>query len=165
MSSRVFGVALVAVVAGSLIGLVMLGNFGISLAALRIATGVIFFLVALRLVLAQYAGDEPQPPLPEEPMAATLAITFPIVVTPYGIAAVIGLLASAADSARVWTILALAAGMMVINFGAMLGARRILRGVPLFVLQVLSSVLGVVQVALAIEITLAGIRELSPARG
>jgi small neutral amino acid transporter SnatA (MarC family) len=55
--------------------------------------------------------------------------------------------------------------MMVINFGAMLGARRILRGVPLFVLQVLSSVLGVVQVALAIEITLAGIRELSPARG
>jgi multiple antibiotic resistance protein len=65
LAFRVFGVALLAVLVGGFLGRAMLGRFNVSVPALLIATGIIFFLVALNLVLEQYGpAHAPPPPCP-----------------------------------------------------------------------------------------------------
>jgi len=158
---RAFVVALVAVVAGGFIGKALLGNWNISVAALEMSGGIIFFLVGLRLVLEQYNTVRAAPePLPEAPMAAAMRVTFPLVVTPYGIAALIVMLANSPDSARTLSVLAILAGVMVLNLLAMLFARQIMAGLMVIVLQILGAVLGVLQVALAVEMMVHGLQEL-----
>jgi multiple antibiotic resistance protein len=104
------------------------------------------------------------PPLPAAPMAAAMRITFPTVITPYGIAALIVLLSGSHDARRTAGILGLVTGIMVLNLLAMLYARRIMSGVPLMVMQVLGGVLGVLQVGLALEMILLGLRQLGVLR-
>ncbi|HEY1459859.1 MAG TPA: MarC family protein [Casimicrobiaceae bacterium] len=158
---RAFVIALVAVVAGGFIGKALLGNWNISVAALEMSGGIIFFLVGLRLVLEQYNTVRAAPePLPEAPMAAAMRVTFPLVVTPYGIAALIVMLANSPDSARTLSVLAILAGVMVLNLLAMLFARQIMAGLMVIVLQILGAVLGVLQVALAVEMMVHGLQGL-----
>lgn len=161
LSLRVFVTSVIAVLVAAFLGSAMLAKWSISLPAIHIAIGIVFFLVAIRMVLEPYSGDRAAPPpLPKEPWAATLRLTFPTVLTPYGIAAVIALVAGADDPARVQMILALAVVVMVLNLLAMLFARKILRGVFLLVLLVLGSVLGVLQVALSVQIVIWGLQGL-----
>ena len=158
---RAFALALVAVVAGGFVGRALLGNWGISVPALMLAGGIIFFLVGLNLVLEQYQpAQAAPPPLPAAPMAAALRIAFPAVVTPYGIAAVIALLVNSPDTARTASIVAILIGVMVLNLLAMLYSRRLMGGATVMGLQILGAVLGVLQVALAVQLILRGLREL-----
>jgi multiple antibiotic resistance protein len=163
IAGRAFIIATIAVVAGSLLGRALLDNWAVSLESMIIAAGVIFFLVALRQLLAEYdpalAAATP-PPLPNDPTAAAIRLLFPIVLTPYGIAAVIVLLANSKDTQRTAMILGLAVAVMVLNLLAMHYARKILVGVTMIVLQVLGAVLGVLQVALAIQFMLTGLQRL-----
>src|SRR5262249_49790389 len=95
---RAFAIALIAAIVGGLLGAFLVDNWHISIAALTLAGGIIFFLVGLSLVLEQYQLSHAAPaPLQGEPMAAALRIAFPTVVPPYGIAAVIALLANSPD--------------------------------------------------------------------
>ena len=158
---RAFALALIAAVIGGFVGKLLVDNWQISLAALTLAGGIIFLLVGLRLVLEQYqpAHDAPTP-LPEVQMAAALRVAFPTVVTPYGIAAVIALLVNSHDAPRTFGILAFLIGVMVLNLLAMLYARRIMGGVTLLALQIFGAVLGVLQVALAVQMILRGLLDL-----
>ena len=81
-------------------------------------------------------------------MAAAFRLVFPIVLTPYGIATVIALLAATKDTQRIEVIIALLVGVMVLNLLAMLFARRVMHGVTVVVLQLVGAVLAVLQVAL-----------------
>jgi pimeloyl-ACP methyl ester carboxylesterase len=88
-----------------LIGRATLAKCHVSIPALQITAGLVFFLVAIRHVLEPYEpAHAPAPePLPPTPFAAALRLVFPMVLTPYGIAAVIALLAasgSVSDVAR-----------------------------------------------------------------
>jgi multiple antibiotic resistance protein len=161
LALRVFLVSVCSLLVAAFLGRALLDKWGVSIPALLIAVGIIFFLVAIRMVLAQY---DPEPatvtPLPESPWAATLRLTFPTVLTPYGIASVIALVALAMEPARVGMILGVAVTVMVVNLVAMLFARKILRGLTLLVLQLLGAVLGVLQVALSIQIILWALQEL-----
>jgi len=158
---RAFALAVIAAVVGGFAGRILVDNWQISIAALTLAGGVIFLLVGLRLVLEQYQPVHAAPaPLPEAPMAAALRIAFPTVVTPYGIAAVIALLVNSPDAARTAGILAILIGVMVANLLAMLYARRIMGGVTVLVLQIVGAVLGVLQVALAVQMILRGLHDL-----
>jgi len=160
ISLRAFAIALVAVLAGGFVGKALLGAWNISVAAMELAGGVIFFLVGLSLVLEQYKTARVAPEaLPAAPMAAAMKVTFPLVVTPYGIAALIIMLANSPDAARTSSILAILAGVMVLNLLAMLFARQIMAGVVIIALQILGAVLGVLQVALAIEMFVRGLRD------
>jgi len=159
---RVFVLSLFAVAMGGLLGRALALNWDVSMPALLISTGVIFFLVALQVVLEQY-----EPPkeaiassLPSDPTAAALKVTFPTVVTPYGIAALIALLAATNQStsqAMIWGILF---GVMVLNLLAMLAAHAVMHGVLLLGMRLLGAVLGVLQVALAVQIVLLALRKL-----
>jgi len=159
-----FVIATVAVVAGSLLGRAIAAKWHVSIGSLLIAAGIIFLLVALKQLLEQYepphASEAPPPPLPQSPMAAAVRLLFPIVLTPYGIAAAIVLLAASAETERTELILALLVAVMAINLLAMLFARKILVGVMMIVLQVLGAVLGVLQAGLAIEFIVRGLQQL-----
>ena len=159
---RVFVLSLFAVGVGGFFGRHLVHRWHISMPALLISTGIIFFLVALRVVLEQYEPprDAAPPPLPAEPMAAALKLTFPTVVTPYGIAGLIVLLAATADTVREEMIFGILLGVMVLNLLAMLFARAIVQGALLLALRLLGAVLGVMQVALAMQIMLQGLESL-----
>ncbi|HEY2775159.1 MAG TPA: MarC family protein [Candidatus Binatia bacterium] len=163
-----FVIATAAVIVGSLIGRAIAAKWHVSIGSLLIAAGIIFLLVALKQLLEQYEpphASETPPPLPQSPMAAAVRLLFPIVLTPYGIAAAIVLLAGSTETERTELILALLVAVMAINLLAMLFARKILVGFTMIVLQVLGAVLGVLQAGLAIEFIVRGLRELKIVSG
>ena len=152
---RAFGLACIAVSAGGLVGRTMMQQWNVSVTAMLLAGGIIFLLVGLRLVLQQY-----EPPIshapgadPLSPFTAAMRITFPIIVTPYGVAALIVLLANR-DTMMTVRILAIVIAIMVLNLLAMLNVRRIMAGMTVVALQIVGAVLGVLQVALAVQLIL-----------
>jgi multiple antibiotic resistance protein len=157
-----FVLASIAAVAGGFVGRALLSNWQVSNAALTLAGGTVFFTVALRQLLEQYEPPRAAPaePLPASPVAAACQLVFPMLLTPYGIAAVIALLASSRDSTRTAMIVATVVFVLFLDLLAMLFARRILVGFTVIVLQVLGAVLAVLQVALAIQFILVGLRSL-----
>ncbi len=157
---RAFAVATIAIVAGAFIGRALADNWRISLPAMLLTAGVIFFLVAIRQLLEQYEPPHVATPLPASPMGAALRIIFPTVITPYGVAAVIALLAASANAQRVELIIGLLVAVMFLNLIAMLMARRVMSGVTVVTLQLLGAILGVLQVGLAIQIILSGLQRL-----
>jgi multiple antibiotic resistance protein len=80
-----------------------------------------------------------------------MPLAFPAIVTPYGIAALVVLLAFSDGVEGRLTIGAVVVAIMVLNLVVMLTARR-LAIVLAFVLPILGAVLGVVQVALGLQI-------------
>jgi multiple antibiotic resistance protein len=134
----------------------ILSSYGIPLPILVLSGGIILFLVALKNVLEQFEEHEPPKAEAKAPPAAAMKVAlmplaYPAIVTPYGIAALIVLLAfSDGQEGRV-TIGAAVVAIMVLNLIVMLTARR-LAIVLAFVLPILGAVLGVVQVALGLQI-------------
>lgn len=160
---RVFALSLLAITVGGFLGRLLALNWSISIPALLIATGVIFFLVALRLVLEQYEPQKEHVPiaLPADPLAAALKLTFPMVVTPYGIAAVIVLLAATSQTVSktmLWGVLVVVMGL---NLIAMLCAQTVMHGLIVLGMRLLGAVLAVLQVALAVQIVLLALRKLN----
>jgi multiple antibiotic resistance protein len=158
---RVFVIALVAVVVGGYLGSALAAKWSVSVPAILIATGVIFFMVAIDVAMSPYTPAHASPePLPQQPMAAALRLTFPLVVTPYGIAALIAVMAATDDPTRVKHIYLLLVAVMGVDLLAMLFARQIMRGPILLALRVVGAVLGVLQVGLAVQIIIRALRDL-----
>lgn len=159
---RAFVLAVIAVLAGGFVGQALAKNWNISIPAMLLTGGIIFFLVGLRQVLEQYEpAHAAASPLPAPPLAAAMKVAFPLVVTPYGIAALIALLANSHETARTSGIVGILVGVMVLNLLAMLFARKIMGGITLIALQILGAVLGVLQVALALEMILRALTDLN----
>jgi multiple antibiotic resistance protein len=78
-------------------------------------------------------------------------LAFPIIVTPYGIAAVIVFMSIAPDQDNQLIIGAIVVGIMLLNLIIMLFNRYIAKILAL-VLPILGAILGVVQVALGLRI-------------
>jgi multiple antibiotic resistance protein len=134
----------------------ILSSYGIPLPILVLSGGIILFLVALKNVLDQFEAHEPPteevkaPPAPAMKVAL-MPVAFPAIVTPYGIAALIVLLAFSDSQQGRLAIAGAVVAIMVLNLIVMLVARR-LAIVLAFVLPILGAVLGVVQVALGLQI-------------
>ena len=158
-----FLVALLVAVGGGFLGRSLLANWQVSPSATVVAGGIVFFVVALRQLLEQYepAAVMAREPLPPSPVAAACRLVFPMIVTPYGIATVIALLALSPDASRTAMIVGLVVLVMLLNLLAMLFARRILVGVTVIVLQVVGAVLAILQVALAVQLILKGFEDLN----
>ena len=158
---RAFVLASIAALLGGFGGRALAQNWHIQVPVMLLTGGLIFFLIGLRQVLEQYEPPHAEKAsLPAAPLAAAMRVAFPVVVTPYGIAALIALLASSHDGGRTGAIVALLAGVMVLNLLAMLFARKIMAGMTLIGLQILGAVLGVLQVALAVEMILRALGDL-----
>src|SRR5262249_52989078 len=88
IAARTLVLGTIAAVVGGVVGKLLVLNWQISPAALTLAGGIIFLLVGLSVVLEQYNPAHATPaPLPDAGWGAPLRVAFPIVVTPYGIAA------------------------------------------------------------------------------
>jgi multiple antibiotic resistance protein len=157
-----FVIATVGVVIGVLLGQFLADKWHISLPAMTLAAGIVFFLVALRQLMEQYdtGGASVPEPLPDSSIAAGAKLVFPIVLTPYGIAAAITLLVASEATERTVTILLLLVSVMCLDLLAMWFARRILTGLAAIALRVLGAVLAVLQVGLAIQLVLVALRSL-----
>ncbi len=131
-------------------------NLHISISAIMLAGGIILFLVALQMVMQMYSTprrDETPPAAPTLSMAVS-PLSFPTIVTPYGLAILIILMAAAQDATRQIGIIGALLVTMMLNLLTMLYAQKILKAIGVITLQILGSVLGVLQVALGIEIIL-----------
>ena len=155
--------ALALLIAGFL-GESILSNYGIPLPVLALSGGIILFLVALKNVLEQFEAAEPHTDDVAVPPAAAMKVAmsplaFPTIVTPYGIAAVVVLVAFGQTLESRLTVGAVVVGIMVLNLIVMLVARR-LQIVLAVVLPIFGAVLGVIQVALGLQIINSALRQL-----
>ena len=161
---RAFLMATISAIAGGFLGAALLTNWHVSIGAMVIAGGLVFLLVGLRQLLEQYepphAPDPNMPALPAAPTAAALKLLFPLVLTPFGIAAVIVLLALSTEGGRTELIVGMVVAVMLLNLITMPFARKILVGVTMVILQILGAVLGILQAGLAVQIILRGLRDL-----
>ncbi|MET0893040.1 MAG: MarC family protein [Pseudoxanthomonas sp.] len=151
--------ATVAVVTGGLVGASLMTNWRIDTPILEITAGVIFLLVALPMVMQPYARHAPPAAADPAVPPTVISIVFPMVLTPYGIAAVILLLAISADQTRTLLVLGMVVANMLLCLLGMLCARWIMRkaAVPLLVL---GTVLAVLQAALGLQIVYTGLHGL-----
>ncbi len=157
---RIGALAAMIVIAGGFVGRGLLGNWEVPVEVLQLAAGMILFVVAFRIVLQPYEDREAMTsPPPAAGRPSVTQLVFPLVLTPYGIAAVIALLAASMGTERTGLIVAMLLAVMVLNVLAMAFVRPLLRvlGMPL---QALGAVLGVLQVALALQIMLGALRGL-----
>jgi multiple antibiotic resistance protein len=160
-----FSIACLAGLAAAFVGRSTLEKWNVSLPALLLTAGLVLLLVALQAVLLQYSSP---PDLPAENEAfrasapknlASSPIAFPHIITPYGTAALILLVSAADDRSRVLQILGIFLVVMFLNLAAMLFARPILK-YGTGVLSFLGAVLGILQVALAVQMLIIGGRML-----
>jgi multiple antibiotic resistance protein len=145
-----------ALLAAAFLGQSFLRKYGIPLPVLALSGGIIFFLVALKGVLAQFAPLEPRTDevgvAPAAAMkVAMMPLAFPTIVTPYGIAALVVMLSFSQSLEDRLIVGAVVLAIMATNLMIMLLARRLMPVLSV-VLPILGAVLGVVQVALGLQI-------------
>src|SRR4029450_7479453 len=126
LSLRAAGMAARIAIAGGFLGRALLESWEIPVLVLRLTAGLILFVVAFQLVLAPYQAPPASTGLASErPTAAKLV--FPMVLTPYGIAAVIALLAQSKGTGRTELIVGMLLVVMLLNLLAMAFARFLFR--------------------------------------
>lgn len=147
------GIACAGGLAAAVLGQRALVTWGVSRATLLLAAGIVLFVVALHATVAPYApaAEQPVASLPPHPALSPLAV--PLILTPYGVATFILILAVTHDPERQALVFGLFLVVMLLNLGAMWHARSILRWGG-GVLALVGAVLGVLQVALALQLIL-----------
>lgn len=144
--------------AGGFAGQKLLESWGIPVPVLLMGAGIIFFLVALGIVLPHPA--EPSPAT--EPQAPhVMQVVFPMILTPYGMAALIAFLATSADMNRTLTIVGLLLLNMLLNLICMVFVRPIVKTLTPVGMQIVFAVLGVLMVGLALNIIIESARYLN----
>jgi multiple antibiotic resistance protein len=147
-------------VVAAVVGQNTLVSWGISWPALHLAAAIVLLLVALKTVLAQYEPPvQAQKAAAPPPNMALSPLAFPTILTPHGIATFILILTVVRDPRRDAIVILLFFVVMAINLLVMRTARTIVRrgGTAL---AILGAVLGVLQVALAVQMMLDSLNEL-----
>jgi multiple antibiotic resistance protein len=134
--------------------------WGLSHSVLHLAGGLILLLVALQAVLAQYQLEAKKPDAPAwSHNVALVPVTFPIILSPHGIAILILLLAEADTVAQDVSIVSLFLAVMGLDWIVMWFGRPIVRRGHIL-LTMMAPVLTVLQVALASQMVIASLRSL-----
>lgn len=146
----------------ALAGETLLGKYHISLEAVRISGGLVLLIAALMIIFQKPQSPSPGSGTPTATQLAASPIAVPIIVPPAGVAAVlISVMIAPQFPGAMQAVFICLAIMMVLDFLAMYFIDRIMKVPGLtIVLTVLASVLVFVQVGLAIETILNGLRGL-----
>jgi len=158
---RGFLYSTIALLLAALIGENILGKYGIPIPILAISGGIILFLVAILNIIHQFDPPVTKDDNPVKPTMkmAIYPLAFPTIVTPYGIAAVIVFFALAPDLNSKLIVGAVVLGIMVLNLVFMLINRYTFKYLAV-VLPLLGAILGVVQVALGLQIIYKALTQL-----
>jgi multiple antibiotic resistance protein len=150
--SAVFASA--ALLVAAFLGRSILDSYRIPVPVMALSGGLILLLVALKNLLQQFqldvVADRPAAPAPGI-REAMMPLAFPTIVTPYGIAAVVVLMALTVDTQARLLVGGIIVAIMLVNLVIMMLARKIMPVMGI-VLPILGAVLGVVQVALGLRI-------------
>ena len=142
-----------ALLLAAFLGQRIISNFDIPLPILAISGGLILFLVALLTIIKQFGtatSNEEKNIVPTLNIALS-PLAFPIIVTPYGIAAIIVFLALSPDLSGKLYVGAIVLAIMALNLILMLITRHIYKFLAVF-LSLLGAILGIVQVAVGLMI-------------
>lgn len=145
--------SIIALLLAAFLGESILSRYGIPLPILAFSVGLILFLVALQVIIQQFSPLEQEVHnelIPTLKMAVS-PLAFPTIVTPYGIAAVIVFLAVSPDQETKFMVGGIVIGIMILNLFVMLITKYIFKFLAL-TLPILGAVLGVIQVALGLNI-------------
>ncbi len=149
------------------IGVNVLGKWRVSLDGLRLAGGLILLLSALKVVTGQSTDNvgRQQKITAETPVSATLSLAFspmatPIIITPYGVVAILFFMSLARDYASKAEVIGLVLLMMLLNYLGMLAANRIMKTVGFPILKLIGWIFAVMQSALAIDVMIGAFRSL-----
>lgn len=158
LAFRAFTLSCAAIITASF-GQLLLKKWQVSPASLLLTSGIILFLVALNTVLEQYTPSAKSNTSAQAPSLALAfaPLTFPIIITPYGTAALVIILAISSDVTYTLSVLGIALGVMVLNLFGMIFAQKILKFAQ-GPLMILGAVLAVLQVALGVQIMLLGLK-------
>jgi len=143
----------IALLLAAFLGQRIISNFDIPLPILAISGGLILFLVALLTIIKQFGtatSNEEKNIVPTLNIALS-PLAFPIIVTPYGIAAIIVFLALSPDLSGKLYVGAIVLAIMALNLILMLITRHIYKFLAVF-LSLLGAILGIVQVAVGLMI-------------
>ncbi|MBR8830771.1 MAG: hypothetical protein N5P05_001006 [Chroococcopsis gigantea SAG 12.99] len=152
----------------ALIGVYVLGKWRVSLDALRLSGGLILLLSALKVVTNQSPiNTEPKNKITiDTPLSASLSLAFspmatPIIITPYGVVAILFFMSIAkSDDTFKGEVIALIFLMMVLNYVGMLLAKRIMKTLGFPILGLIGWIFAVMQSALAIDVMLSAFKSL-----
>ena len=147
------GLACAGGVVAAVLGQRALANWRIERPTLLLAAGIVLFVVALRAVTTTAPRPRSTQPVAAPPYAALSPLAVPLILTPYGIATFILSLAVTHDLRRQMVIFGLFLVVMLLNLLAMWFGEWIFRWGG-GVLALIGSVLGVLQVALALQLML-----------
>lgn len=160
LAFRGFWISTVTIVAVVFLGAGMLANYRVSLNALLTATGLILAIVAARSILRMYGSKQNADPSPAKPdlSMALSPLTFPTILSPYGIAVVLLLtIIGERVDVNVYLILAFVLILMALDYIGMLFARGALKVLRPEFLQVLGVVLSVIKLGIGITWIYGGI--------
>ena len=138
----------------------LLGVFHVSIPALKLAGGLILMLYALEMVLGSKSQEEPKTDLAESTNIAVFPLAMPLMATPQGLVAIVTLTAAAPGTSEVALMIGLILGVMAFNFIFLLGAHKILSVIGPAALKVVSCIVGLLLVALAIQLMIWGLTDL-----
>lgn len=137
--------------------------FGITLPALRVAGGVLLFLIAIDLVFARPSGGTTTTSEENEEAAAKTDISVfplatPLIAGPGAIGAVILLVADAeGDRVKFMAVMAALGAVLLLTFVLLLAAVQLQRLIGVTGLHVISRVVGVLLAALAVQFIFDGL--------
>jgi multiple antibiotic resistance protein len=155
----------VATAVSLLIAFVMTGvaaSWRVSPDDLRLAGGILLFAAA-REMIGQFSrpASPPQSAVPSQHPAVT-PLAIPIIVTPWGVTALIFFADLAYGNARMMaTVVGILLLIMTLNLIGMLLVRRIIAGVGMITFQVLGWIFGVLQAGLAVDAVVTSLRNLA----
>ena len=160
------GILVVSAFAGSFV----LDKLGITLAAFRIAGGVLLLLLlAIDMVLARMSPLRTTAPAEETEAdlrhdVALVPLAIPLIAGPGAFASVILLMGRAdGDPLAMLTVIAVLLAVMTILLAALLAASKIMDLLGVTGVAVLGRVFGIVLSALAVQLIVSGIAESFPA--
>ncbi len=149
----------------ALVGEALLGSLGISLAALRVAGGILLLLIAIDMTFARTSGgisttEEETREGAGKADVSVFPLATPLIAGPGAMGAAILLMADAeGDLLREGVVLAMLLAVLLITLAGLLLASRLQRYLGLTGLHVISRVFGVLLAALAVQFMFDGIAQ------
>ena len=145
-------------------GAALLQALGITLPALRVAGGLLLFLLSVDMVFARPSGIR-NPTGPEQAEAshrsdvAVFPLAFPLLAGPGALTTVVLLMGRATDPMHMVMVIAAMLAVLAVALAALLAADRVNRLLGVTGANVVSRVLGVILAALAAQFVLDGIAQ------
>ena len=138
----------------------LLDVFHISIPALKFGGGIILMLYALEMVLGSKSEEGAKSDVELSPNIAVFPLAMPLMATPHGLVAIVTLTAAAPGTSEMVLMIGSILAVMAFNFVFLLGAHKILSAIGPAALKVVSVIVGLLLVALGIQLMIWGLTDL-----